>query len=242
MEDRRPVTCTRRISSLPATVQCTPVSGDPCRGFDVWNACGLPHELTLAVTPSTGTRWRWPDLSRGWVVIVVVAGVRVCVRVCACVCACVRALVRSWLCGHMGVRVCARVCARARWCVGVRVRACACVRVCVHMFGTARLPAWRLASTGRPPSLCAPPQRCGHSVGAPLLKPQQQRPEICMDTVTDADADAATDPSTVQTTMHVSPDDSHGMDERMDTDSGMDMVADTDMDAGTHRATHSMML
>ena len=63
MEDRRPTTCTHRISSLPATVQCTLVSGDPCRGFNVWNACGLPHELTLEVTPSTGTRWRWPDLS-----------------------------------------------------------------------------------------------------------------------------------------------------------------------------------
>ena len=49
MEDRRPATCTHRISSLPATVQCTLVNGDPCRGFNVWNVCGLPHELTLEV-------------------------------------------------------------------------------------------------------------------------------------------------------------------------------------------------
>ena len=40
----------------------------------------------------------------------------------------------------------------------------------------------------------------------------------------------------------MSTDDSHDMDERMHTVSGMGMVADPDMNAGTHRATHSMML
>lgn len=47
----------------------------------MWYACGLPHELTFEVTPSTGTRWRWPDLSCGWVVIVVVVGVVIVVVV-----------------------------------------------------------------------------------------------------------------------------------------------------------------
>ena len=32
------------------------------------------------------------------------------------------------------------------------------------------------------------------------------------------------------------------MDKRMHTDSETDMVEDADMDAGTHRATHVMML
>ena len=32
------------------------------------------------------------------------------------------------------------------------------------------------------------------------------------------------------------------VDKRIHTDSGMDMVADMDIDTGTHRVTHSMML
>ena len=63
-----------------------------------------------------------------------------------------------------------------------------------------------------------------------------------MDTVTDADVDADTDPSTVQTTMQACVNRRQSlMDKRMHTVSGMGMVADTDMDTGTRRATHSMM-